>query len=435
MTKQKTIKSAISNYSRLLSIAVFLSVLVAPMIFTGSTATAGQLTARSLQMSDSAPSGGTITSGVGSGTKVAYKVSFTPSANANVQGIVIDFCSNTALAGDTCTAPLGFNVNRATTVVQSGQSAGCGTGAFSTSTTDANNAAGTRIILTRTATAVTSGVCTIDIGDGLSTGNGFTNPNSNATFYARIYTYAATGTSGTAGTALGHNTNTPTGYVDFGAVALSTSSVVNVTARIQENLTFCASLAAPTANCGGTTAPAVILGHGTNAKIIDSSAVDAASAYTQISTNAYAGAIIRMHNANTCGGLSADGGTTCGVPAHNTGSGSAATAMTAGTSTSFGLSVLPGAAISGGSGSTTPDANYYSASHVTFAASNPDLYFGMDTTTSGSNTITTYGDSIMSCAGPVSNVNTQLVFAATANNTTPAGLYSSNMSLIATGTF
>ena len=88
-----------------------------------------------------------------------------------------------------------------------------------------------------------------------------------------------------------------------------------------------------------------------------------------------------------------------------------------------------------GSGTTTPDANYYNASHTTIGASNPDLWFGMDTTTSGNNMTTTYGDSVFSASGPISNVNTQLVFGATASNVTPAGLYSANMVLIASATF
>jgi hypothetical protein len=59
----------------------------------------------------------------------------------------------------------------------------------------------------------------------------------------------------------------------------------------------------------------------------------------------------------------------------------------------------------------------------------------MDTSTVGDNVTTTYGDTIMSCAGPVSQVNNHLVFAATASLTTQAGIYTGNEVLIATGTF
>ena len=76
----------------------------APMVQTTLVSAADQVTDRSMQMSDSAPSGGSITSGVGSGTAVKYILKFT-TASA-VQSIVIDFCGDTPLIGDTaCTAP------------------------------------------------------------------------------------------------------------------------------------------------------------------------------------------------------------------------------------------------------------------------------------------------------------------------------------------
>ncbi len=369
---------------------------------------AGQLTGRSLQLSDSAPS--TATTGVGSGTNVAFKLTFLPSAAASVGGIVVDFCSNSALVGDSCTAPTGLNVNRSTTAVAA-QTANCGANAFATTTTDATN---NRIIITRASPQSISLSCAVDIGNGTTTG--ITNPSTLGTFYARIYTYA------TAAAANAHVTATPTGYIDSGSIALSTVSVITITARVAETLIFCASAASPSANCGGLTTPTISLGHGT-VKSLDGSAVDTGIIYTQLSTNATSGAFVRMHNSNgTCGGLSLDGGASCGIPPAGSGAATApGAALVIGNTSSvpaFGLNVPT----SGGVASQAP---YASAAG----------YYGMDTTTAGQNVTTTYGGNVLTASAPVNNVTNTWTFAATATNIVPAGLYSANISLIAVGRF
>jgi hypothetical protein len=48
----------------------------------------------------------------------------------------------------------------------------------------------------------------------------------------------------------------------------------------------------------------------------------------------------------------------------------------------------------------------------------------------------TYGDSLLDTANlPVNNKNVQITFGASVSNLTPAGLYSADLSLIATGKF
>ncbi|MBL8121257.1 hypothetical protein JNM87_00720, partial [Candidatus Saccharibacteria bacterium] len=47
----------------------------------------------------------------------------------------------------------------------------------------------------------------------------------------------------------------------------------------------------------------------------------------------------------------------------------------------------------------------------------------------------TYGDPIAASSAPVSRINNNLVFAATPSLTTPAGIYTGNEILIATGVF
>lgn len=231
------------------------------------------------------------------------------------------------------------------------------------------------------------------------------NPTSTGAFYARVYTYTGT-------TYGGYTSVSSLGTVqDSGGFALSTANNISVSATVQETLTFCISDVAPGSNCAGTNPPVVKLGTG-NPVTIDSAAVydnsAASTSYMQISTNAVSGAIVNMKsNYASCNGLSSDGGTTCGIP----GSAGALAAGTAG----FGLKVGAG---TGGTG-TIAGTNGYTAGA-----------FHMGTTNA------TYGDTIANTANTVAaNVNSQLIFGATANLTTPAGIYSTNETLIATGTF
>jgi len=400
-----------------LAAQLFLALLfVAIAPFGQAHAAAGLLTTRSIQMNDSGPSANSsITSGVGSGTKVIYKVTFTPTSAGTVGGIAIDFCSNSPLMFEACTAPTGLNTNYATTALYNATNVG-GT-AFAVYT-GATSQIANRIVLTRTtAAAFTGGALSFELGNGV---NGITNPSTTGTFYARIHTYDTEAHAQAHVPAPAAPATEETFLRDFGGVAMSTATVITITARVQENLVFCVSAAAPTANCGGTTAPAVTLGHGTATKAIDSSTVDEAVIYSQLSTNAGSGAIVRIKNGNsTCGGLSVNGGATCGIPPANSGANTTPTAMTAGTA-GFGL------AITAGAGLTT------AAPYNGVVASDQ---FGMDSTTSTNNVTTGYGSQAISSAGPVGNINSTWTFAATASPTTPAGIYTANMAAIATGVF
>jgi hypothetical protein len=80
----------------------------------------------------------------------------------------------------------------------------------------------------------------------------------------------------------------------------------------------------------------------------------------------------------------------------------------------------------------TPATAYHNAAHVTVPN---DVWYGMDTQTANDNVTSTFGSTICSTDGPVYRVNTSYTFAATAALTTPAGIYTANMSMIATGTF
>ncbi|MEO8105498.1 MAG: hypothetical protein ABI602_04145 [Candidatus Saccharibacteria bacterium] len=382
---------------------------------------AAQLAARSITLSDSGVSGGTITSGVGSGLAVSYKVGFTTSVAA--QSLVIDFCQNDPIISDTCnnTTPqaLGMNAAAATLVGISGNI---------TSPGWTVTASQYQIKLAKGAGSAAS------IGAQVFALTGITNPTHLGTFYARIYTYNDTTWGGT--TTPYSNATTLGDYKDYGGVALSTNQIITITARVQETLAFCVSGANPTTwntnnDCSDpvatAAAPALILGHGSPTAILDTSATDSGTVYSQISTNATTGAVISMRNSNTtCGGLSANGGTTCDIPASATGANTPA-AIIPGTA-AFGMYCTNGVPDVNGIGTVTADLNYNDGTAT---------HYGMDTeTVSDAGSVTgTYGDSVAASTAPVYRIDNSYTFAATASLTTPAGIYTANLDLVATGTF
>ncbi len=197
--------------------------------------------------------------------------------------------------------------------------------------------------------------------------------------------------------------------------------------------------------------PTLILGHGSPTQILDNNQADTASIWSQLSTNATSGAVINLVNSNvTCGGLSADNGATCAIPAVNGGTATAtatnAIEANAGTA-AFGMfASLSAPATGGGVGSITPNTPYYTAGHAKQTVpADPDTWYGMDTVTAQANgntpattpgnVKTTFGSIVASSTAPTYHINNKYVFAATAALTTPAGIYTANLSMIATGTF
>jgi hypothetical protein len=398
-------------------------------LFHSGSASAQQLATRSITLSDSAASGGTITTGVGSGTNVTYKVAFTTSAAA--QSLVIDFCSNDPIIADTCTAPAGMSV----------------TGAALTGVT--GNIAGPNwTVTTPSASQVKmSGSTATSVGAQVFDLTGITNPSTlsssgdpnGASFYARIYTFANASYENSSGTGAYVNAGSPGSYTDYGGVAMSVTQTITITARVQESLEFCVSGSAQSSwttdyNCNdpsAATAPALILGHGTPTATLDSTVVDTGTVYSQLSTNATDGAVIYMRSDNSvCGGLSADNDATCQIPA----SGTTPVAIVAGTA-AFGMFAAASSDESGGtvpgSGSMTIAGPYDGG---TVGTTLPNVGYGMDTTT-GTGVTGTFGSEVASIAGPCYEVNDAYTFGATASLTTPAGIYTDDLSMIATGTF
>jgi hypothetical protein len=427
---------ALSRIGYVVSALALSLAVIYPALMPG-VANAAQLASRSITLSDSGASGGTITSGVGSGAGVTYRVGFTTSVSAS--SLIIDFCSNDPIVGDSCTAPTGMVDSSATLSGVTGNINAAGWNITTPTSSQVKLALGS-------GTAASAGSQVFDLV-------GITNPSTTGSFYARVYTYGdnSFGSTTTAYT----GATTPGDYKDYGGIALSTNQIITITARVQETLSFCVSGTSTSlwttkhdcTDSAAAVAPALTLGHGAPTAILDSSAVDTGAVYSQLSTNATNGAVISMRNNNTtCGGLSADGGTTCAIPAVG-----ATNAVIAPGTADFGMNCSPGVAdAAGGTGSDTCSSTYYNASHTNAAdvsilpAASDAMWFGMDTSSAvGSNVTypnqgnvkTTFGSVVATTTAPCYRVDNAYTFGATAALTTPAGIYTANLDLVATGTF
>jgi hypothetical protein len=389
-----------------LALAGIFQGLLSQRVYAAFDPNGSQIIDREIRMSSSA-----------AGVTSTYLVAFEPATSYQIKGIIVDFCggagasggAGTPILGDTaCSIPDGFDIGTPTVVTTSVDSntgftdLGDGTGSWTAANPGTNNRT-LRLTNANGPTLSTSTRYQFAI-------TGVTNPTDVETFYARILTY--TSDTGDILTYAPGDEGDDTTLEDYGGIALSVVNVINITAKVQETLTFCVSLADPDPGCTNTSAPVLTLGHGTN-NILDNTATDTDAGFMQASTNAQSGINVRIKNSNSCGGLSRDGGTTCDIaPA-----GAAATAITAGASALFGLSV-------------TSDTNLLSVAPYSTGSQ-----YGMDNATAGNEVSSTFGSLISQSSVPLDGEENQLTFAATATVTTPAGLYSADMTIIATGTF
>ncbi len=391
-------KIKLGNLSRLtygLSAFALTVAFTVSMVLPGvmGQASAAQVTTRSMQMSDSTPSA----------TSVSYKLTFTPVTTT--QELIVDFCGDTPLIGATCAFAAGTvpNVTGVGSSLGTATTVGSGTPVHTIKVTGLTMTGGSPYTITFT---------------------GLTNPSSATSFYARVLTYGTGNATGYApANATGGTTTTGTN-VDYGGLALSTANAIAITARVMETLTFCVSATALSPDCPTATTPSIVLGHGSPTATLSSTQVDVASVYTQLSTNAQTGAVVRMKASNSCtnGGLSSNGGSTCTIP----GVGGTAAAIAAGTA-AVGMCVAPGS----NSTATAPYIDATNSCPTTWGATNK---YGMDGN-GATGTTSTYGGQIFATSAAVNAENNRCTFAATASLTTPAGIYTANESLIATGTF
>jgi hypothetical protein len=245
-----------------------------------------------------------------------------------------------------------------------------------------------------------------------------TNPSaSNASFYARIYTFA----NNSYGTY--SNAASPGNYQDYGGIALSTGYTININTNVQEQLIFCVSAAAPGSNCGsGITTPNLSLGSGTP-PVVGTAAVSSVNAYCQITTNAVSGVVLRMKGNTPANDYTLYNASHKFAAANSGAATNPGSAEPAGTEM-FGVVLLNGTGY-------TPTAPY---------AANTAGYYALDTTTSTNNVTAGAGSKLADVATTVSGTSTgtpmTLTFGATAQTgLTTAGNYQANENLMATGTY
>ncbi len=366
----------------ILSAFAFLLAAVAPGLLT-ATVSADQLVNRSITLSSAA---------VGVSANTSYKVVFDAAGGAGAA--IVDFCSNSPLIGVACTAPTGMDTASVST---------------SDGSTTVTSLAANTVKVVKT---ITAGTMTINLDN-------IKNPTSAGTFYARILTY-------TDGTGAGSYVDvTPGTHIDEGGVALSIVNTIGVTAAVLESMTFCVASATITADCGDASSnlPALELGETSGGvTALSASALSTGHIFTQISTNAATGAVINMKsNALNCGGLLRSSDTSaCNIGPATTGGFAAGTAK-------FGVKTSTATAVGSGTGTLEP---------VSASGYNDTTYLMNFTAGNSAGVTSIYGDPFLDTGdAPVNNMLMDLTFGASISNNTPAGSYSADLSMIATGKF
>ncbi|MGH7196043.1 MAG: hypothetical protein ACREGA_04685 [Candidatus Saccharimonadales bacterium] len=369
-----------------------------PLFFVAganAAATGGQVQSRSIELSNSA----------NAATGVSYKVSFTPVTTGTVNSLVVAFCSNDPIPGDSCTAPSGMDLGSSPTV--SGQSGG--TAGLTTTTNSTANVL--KLSGTGTNTSGTAVSFTI---------SGVTNPSAGTTtdtFYARILTYASAAGAGSWASGI------PGTYVDYGGIALSTTQELNITAKVQEEITFCLDVSAtPITDCSGSN-NAVTLGD-THGVLSTSGAFVNNKAQYYVQTNAGGKAAIRMIGPTLSSGANT-------IPA-------LATLTTSNPGRSqFGMCTF---ASSGTTANLAVSSNYNDGTGNCAATTNTAGTgatggdHGAGFAFNSANTTSTYGDQIATESAGKYAVGT-LAFLGNTSNTQVSGIYQTALNFIATGTY
>ena len=365
-----------------IAVALLLATIVPAIV------SASQLSERSIELSNSSIST----------TNVTYTVNYTSVDAAGA--FIVDFCKNTPVVGQECTTPAGFDVGTPALVAGSTFTA---IAALDSNTIRVTGPIGAEE----------------EISVGIS---GIRNPSEAGPIYARIVTYD----NPTNANAYVSNVPLGTGSVDDGGAAISITNTIGVAGAVLESMTFCVSGALIEKDCAidPETPPTIKLGEETG-DVVALSVDDVSSGdiYTQISTNAVNGAVVNLRSsAIGCGGLLRTGATTCDiVPTLNTD-------ISAGQA-KFGVktSLATDSADSDATGQYLPaTGTFYNNS--TYALN----YVEGDET----GITSTFGDVFLDTRGaPANNKNMRLTFGASISNNTPAGLYSVDLGLIATGKY
>ena len=424
----KRVRRIFNQTSIAVIVAVVTSALVLPFILTSSNQVfAGELEPRQITISSSAPAA----------TAITYTASFTLATPATaVQGVVIDFCANDPIPGDTCSTGAGTNLN-GFTLGSSPSVSETGLSSAGSWAAAANSSAPYHTLFYTDSSATTTGqTSTVTV-----TITGVTNPTPNTypgSFYARIFTYSSS-TS-----ASGYTSATPgSNIIDQGGDALSIAQTITITAKVFETLTFCVY----TTSCG--TAPTATLGAATTSALSTANTFGSSNVAYQLATNAYNGVSVTMTGTTLCTAATlsyanCEGATT---PPTITALGATATGPIAGNS-QFGMCVSP---ISGVTAATTYTSSSSACPNLTQNTAYTPGSGAINNTTYGFNdlnsgtcgssgsggagTNASCGSLVMTSTGPIGSNTGYFTFIANIAATTPSGIYSANLNMVATAKF
>lgn len=403
------------------------SIMIGTDIGLGASASAAQLQSRSLSVSSSAlgnvttdVNGNTVAAGAGgNGQKTGETFTFNIATTSNLQTLLIEYCTN-PIANTTCTSPTGFTAANVTSVVsQTGWSGG--TWAIDSSTVltgSPYNCSGSSpgrtncIAISRSdpSTTETSGN-TVTLGFGGGASNYITNPTTTGTWFARITTYSDTGYAT---------------QVDYGSVASSTTTQINITAKVQETLNFSvgSTITAPGGGCTAfSDSGALTLGDSNGA--LNAANTFYNHSYFRIATNDLHGAVIQ-YSGNT---LTSGGNSIASI-------GGSATAPSAGTP-QFGLAVDTHDTESGSGYSFTSlsATSPYTGGNDGSATSQSGSSGSLGGTYAYNTGSTTSPVQIASSTTPITCDTGSVMYIANISNTTPSGLYGTTITYIAVPTY
>jgi hypothetical protein len=377
---------------------LFVTALATQLLPSVASAT-GQITTRSITLGSSAPS-----------TATTYKLTFTPVTTA--QELIVDFCANDPLITDTCTFAAGTVPTVASPVSSLGTAAAVGSGSpvHTIKVTGLTETGGSPFTITFT--------------------SGVTNPTTATSFYARVLTSATGGA--TQYVPANTSGNTPTlgtspAPTDSGGIALTTAANISVTSKVFETLAFCVFQT----SCG--TPPALTLGDPTTGALSVANAYVNNNAQYTLATNAGSGVGVTMTGTTLCrpGGTCTTGANAFTISAV----GNTAAVKAVGTE-QFGMCVDTTGA-TGGLVATVPYSDTVNACHtgLTTGIYAGTSNFGFNDSASAGGSNNAAGTSLLTSTGAVSSYTGTFAFLGDIAATTEAGLYTTSLNLVATGTF
>ena len=403
-------QSIVSRTGAVAAAAILAVAALLPTVVMLGRADAAQVSSRSVQLSNSATGA----------TSVEYTIKFTlATASTNLEGVVVDICAgdSSPLVGVACTAPSSFSWGTPTidsAFIGSDDVSAWTPGLLNGGRTlTLSDATGVATAASDVVTIVVSGVSNPSDVDTVTVGNQV------GTFYGRMLTF---NDSAQVANYLATNGTTATGVVDFGGSAMSTTNDLTVTARVQENIRFCLYTNGPAQTCATGTGNAIDIPDATTP--LNANSVSTANAYFNVSSNALSGVNIRMWSNNGSDGVLKSGVYT--ISAFGPTVDDVCTANSANTSVEqFGLRINPGASVTAVAPYNCAAGNHgWDADNTAGSGAN-------DATTVGS----AYGDTVATTAGANDASESTLEFAAKSALTTEAGIYTTALNYIATGTY